>query len=118
MIKMLRHYVEFLYPDGGLEKEVFSRKLETLDIPEDCFGFRFFDRHETKEDGEILKGKPRDYSNTYYFGEIKTLDDIKRERPNYRHLILNMELHGCDVVYTRWGTYEPLMLGDIVLSEK
>ncbi|MEK6952449.1 MAG: hypothetical protein AABX29_05520 [Nanoarchaeota archaeon] len=118
-----KQYVKFLYPgaffpESGV-REVPNREA-SVEAPKGCFGYKFFERQETKaEDGEVLFGRPRNYSGTHYFGKVKTLDDIKREMPNQRTLISNMEENGWDkVVQTRRGNYEPFTEQDVSVAEE
>ena len=118
-----KQYVEFFYPGAFVsESEVreVPNRVASVDAPEECFAYKFFERQETEaEDGEVLLGKPRNYSGTHYFGKIKSLDDIKREMPNQRTLISNMERKGWDkVVQTRRGNYQPFTEQDILVAEK
>src|SRR3989344_1115482 len=107
-----KQYVEFLFP-GSLFPESEIRKVPnrqaSVQAPKGCFGYKFFERQETEaEDGEVLLGRPRNYSGTHYFGKVKTLNDIRREMPDQRTLISNMEGNGWDkVVQTRRGNYQP-----------
>ncbi len=125
---MLKHYVEFLYPGAQLietsVREVQIRDPSTIQASKECFGYRFFDRQEItleneKHKPETLKGEPKNYSGIYYFGKTMTLEEIKREIPNARHLINNMERNkGNKFVKTRGGTFHPFTIDDVILSEK
>ncbi len=115
-----KQYVEFLYSVSESEiREVPSREA-SVEAPEGCFGYKFFERQETEaEDGEVLLGKPRNHSGTHYFGKVKTLDDIKKEMPNHRTLISNMEGNGLDkVVQIQGGNYQPFTEQDVLVAEK
>jgi len=120
---MLKHYIEFLYPGifaaEGSAKEVSSRDPDKIKIPENCHGFRFYDRQETvAEDGETLSGEPKNYSGVYYRGRAMTLEDVKRELPNPCNLIENMEGNGLKrVVRTIFGNFYPLQDLDQILDE-
>jgi len=119
---MEKHYVEFMYPGALVTEtsvqEVSARDPTKIEAPENCFGYRFFDRVEGEIDGEAVVGKPKNYSGVHYFGTVKTLDDIKGEMPG-SILQRNMEGNGWDkVVQTRMGNYQPLTVEDVVLAEK
>ena len=121
----LKHYVEFFYPGAFMSEsstqEVTSRDALQVDAPKDCFGYRFFDRQEiVAEDGEVLMGSPKNHSGIHYFGEVKTLEDIKNERPDPTGCLeRNMESNGWNkVVKTRRGNYQPFREQDILVSKK
>ena len=125
---MLKHYIEFLYP-GILFTETSAREVQirdpsTIQAPKECYGYRFFDRQEItleneKHKPETLNGEPKNYSGTYYFGKTMTLEEIKREIPNARHLINNMKHSEWNkFVKTRGGTFHPFTIDDVILSEK
>jgi len=117
---MVKQYVEFLYPGALVSetevKEVKDRDPSRLEVPEGCFGYRFFDRQEAVVDGETLVGQPRNYSGMTYFGQAMTLAEVKREMPDALTLISNMEGNGWErVVKTRRGNFQPLELEDRVI---
>jgi len=119
---MLKHYVEFLYP-GILFAETECREVKSRDhrrlrkIPENCYGFRFFDRTETKVDGEKLYGDRKNYSGTYFIDAYTySLQDIKDQFPDQKILISNMECNGYKrVVRTRRGNWQPLEKKDKII---
>ena len=118
---MLRHYVEYLYPGICVSetstREVAERNAALIAIPDRSFGFRFFSREEVELDGEVLVGKPKDYSNWIYEGEELTLAQVKKRYPDKDTLISNMECNGYDrVVMTRFGQAMLLEEGDKVRS--
>lgn len=121
VIRMLKHYVEFMYP-GILFSETSETPVKRRDSalvkkPNMSYGFRFFDREETKKNGEILIGRNKNYSSVYFFGgEVYTLARVKAELPNKDILISNMESNGYKrVVKTRFGQFLPLEKRDRVL---
>jgi hypothetical protein len=120
---MIKHYIEFLYPGifvaESSAEEVNSRDIDKIKIPENCHGFRFYDRQETiAEDGETLSGEPRNYSGTYYRGRAMTLKDVKSELPDHRNLIENMEGNSWKkIVKTIFGNFYPLKDLDQILDE-
>ena len=120
---MLKHYVEFLYPCisgcGTLVREISERDISKVDIPADCFVFRFFDRRETVEDGETLMGERKNISGVQYLGEIITLEQAKAAYWNddkYNILIENMEQNpsAAVVLKTKSGRFIPI--GEFVKS--
>lgn len=69
----IKHYAELyvrhlIIPDKSVS-EVPSRDSSKIEIPENVFAYRFFDRQVTQaEDGEVLLGKPRNYSEAFFTG--------------------------------------------------
>lgn len=118
---MIRHYVEFFYPGvictDTSEREVLDRYPSSLNVPENAFGFRFFDREVVETlSGEELKGEKKNFSSNYYYGERYSLAEIKNYMPDKKVLIANMEGNNFPaVVKTRFGQFMPLRHGDIVL---
>jgi hypothetical protein len=119
---MLKHYVEFLFPgiivDESQCREVKSRDYRRLrKIPDGCYGFRFFDRTETRIDGEKLYGDNKNYSEVYYIDAYQyTLQDIKDQFPEQEILIFNMEANAIKkVVKTRCGNWKPFNKEDKVI---
>lgn len=119
---MLKQYIEFFFPGSFVSEssthEVDSR-IPPTELPNGAYGYRFFSRSEVVQDGETLRGKPKDYSGTAYFGEVLTLADVKALTPsgNFRILISNMECNKWDrVVRTIHGQFMPLHDGDCVVS--
>lgn len=117
---MTVHYVRFLFP-GSLFPEERTQRLESrtavIDVPANCFAYEFFDREEVEAGGETLVGSPKNQSGRTYFGEVLTLDDVKRLPGDYGTLISNMECNGwAKVVRTRRGNFQPLNENDRVVT--
>ena len=121
---MLKTYVEYLYP-GIIVSEGDSKKIEKRDVelaknemPNNSFGFKFKERTEVETtDGEILFGNFKNESGWYYIGEEYSLDRVRKEKPNQRILISNMECnHWNRMVMTKFGQSFPLNENDVVLS--
>jgi len=120
--KMIKQYVEFLFPGSLLVetsvKEVKKRDPSKVVAPEGCFGYRFFEQQVVDSGGETLYGEHKKYSGTYYFGTVKTLDDIKQEMPK-SGLLKGMERNKLKkVIKTRCGNYQPFRSIDVVVAEK
>ena len=121
---MQKTYVEILYPGSFLLessiKPVDSRDPAKFKAPKGCFGYRFFDREEVvSDDEEVLKGKPKNHSGTYYFGKVMTVDEVKSQVPDSGILVTNMQTNGWDrVVKTRCGNFQPLTSSDTIVAEK
>lgn len=120
---MLKHYVEFLYP-GILFSESSIREIKTrnykklIRIPKECYGFRFFDREEIKNSREVLKGNERNWSGTYYFGKLYTINQVKTEFPNEKILIRNIERNSKTgkAIRTRWGNWQLFEKDDKIIG--
>lgn len=116
---MLKHYVEYriLFSETSV-KEVSERDVKAVNMPDGCFGFRFFDRTVTVIDGETLKGDRKNVSGWYYQGEKMTLEQVKAtygSDHDYRILIAIMEHNGYGaLVKTKFG-FMPLNDNDTVL---
>jgi hypothetical protein len=118
---MLKQYVEFFYPGSFVSEssvqEVADRN-PPAELPKGAYGYRFFSRSEVTQDGETLRGQPKDHGPMTYCGEAMTLEDVKALTPagDYRILVSNMECNGWDrVVRTIRGQFMPLNDGDVVL---
>ncbi len=120
-------YVEYLYP-GVLASEISASPVATrniaktaLALPEDAYGFRFFDRTEATVNGEELLGKPKNFSPTYYpGGKIYTLEQVEKgdlKTPRCDILLGNMIRNNFPrVVETRTGNVYPVSEGDQIID--
>lgn len=116
----LKHYVVFLYPGTifteRVIEEVKSRDPAKIHAPKGCFGFHFCDRMEAVVGGERLLGEARNFSGTFYFGQLRTIDEIEKEMPDPR-LLRNMKRNNWKkVVLTRCGNYQPFEKRDVVIG--
>ena len=114
---MLKHYVEIFYPSSPFYKsevkEIEERNPELIDIPDDAFGYRFFDSTEVITDGKMSTGEKKNISCMTYFGTAYTLDEIKEKFPQEKTLISNMELYKWKyLVKTRCGNWKVMEKGD------
>lgn len=120
---MLKHYVEYLHPGIIVSEtsvsEISERDVSKVEISDNCFGFRFFDRTVTVVDGEMLTGDRKNISGWHYCGEKMTLDQVKATFGNdskYSILISNMECNDVRaVVRTQFGQFIPLNDGDQII---
>jgi len=117
---MLKHYVEYYYP-GALfaetEIEEIKSRKDSLEIPDACFGYSFFDVEETTIDGETLRGKPKNRSGMTYFGKKYTVSELKKLLPNEKVLISNIEDGGYShAVKTRLGNWQVMNKEDVVIE--
>jgi hypothetical protein len=112
-------YVEFYYPgimvDEASVKVVNHRDSKKVNVPSGSFGFRFFDVKSTEEGDVKMESDRLNLSPMYYYGgRIMTLDDVRREMPNDRILISNMESNGWSrVIKCRTGNFKPFDGGDV-----
>jgi hypothetical protein len=119
-----KHYVKFFFPnvfvDDSETKQVETRETSSLKLPQFCHAFSFFDRVETSSGGEVLKGKPKNFSGMYYVdGEAWTLEQVRSKLPEERILIANMEGNKWGkVIRTRNGGFRPFEKGDQTFRTK
>lgn len=118
---MIKHYVEFFYPGiltSDTSTKVIPTRKSTFEIPEGCFGYRFFDIEikQSKTSGRPLKSKRFNYSGNYYIeGKIFTMKEIGELMPG-SILHRNMENNGYSrVVKTKFEQYMPLEKNDRVV---
>lgn len=119
---MLKHFVEFSYRGAFFSehscKEIAERNPALVIVPEGAFAYRFYDQEQMMVGDELLTGQCKNYSGYTYFGKTYTLEEVKREFPQYSILISNMERNGWNkVVKTRIGNWQPLAEGDTVIEE-
>ena len=119
---MRKHYVEYVFPglifsDSKVEP-IKDRKAKVRQ-PRGAYAYRFFSREEKRENGEVLKGEPKDYSGWRYFeGEILTLEAVKRDYPSHDIVIKNMQFNHYDrVVHCPNGGFYPMEKKDRILKE-
>jgi len=115
---MVKVYVEFLFQENVssdvAEKEVSNRK-EVVKLPKGAYGYRFFDREEIEENGDITFGAKKNHSGVTYFGREYTLAQVKRNFPEERFLAAMMESNGyTKAVRVPSGQFYPLANSDIV----
>ncbi len=117
----MKTYVEFFYPGSFVSEpsvqEVGNREA-AITLPERAYAYRFFSRSEVEQYGEMLRGQPKYYSPTTFYGEAMTLEEVKALTPSsdYRILVSNMECNGWSrVVRTKFGQFLPLNSEDVVL---
>lgn len=95
-------------------KEVESRKIES--IPDNVYGFRFFDREETVVDGKKVHGKMENLSPWTYVGKSFTMEEIAKQFPEEKILLQNMEInHWNRAVLSKFNNWVPLSEEDIVI---
>lgn len=59
------------------DKSIESRE-DRVDIPDHAYGYRFFDREEVDQDGELLGGKNKNHSNWFFLGEIFDKERVEK----------------------------------------
>lgn len=121
---MIKHYVSFLLP-GIIVCETITREVKLRDpeaarpYPKNSFAFMFYDREEETVNGELLAGKNKNYSGTYYIdGRILTVEEVKKLYPEDKILIDNTTFNNIDkVIVTRLGNFQPYNDNDTVVKE-
>ena len=123
---MIVHYIQFLYP-GLLMCETKENRIKSRDplkvkLPKDSstFAFRFFDTEETVVNNEVLKGKPKNWSGTYYFGgKVYTAEEAQNAFPDQTILLDNIRINGMKkVIKTRLGNIQEFRDIDTLLEQK
>lgn len=121
-----RTYVEFFLPGVRVTetstKEVESRDPEQLVVPDEVFGFRFFDVLEaTVEVGgqqvKLTSGAISKSPMYYYGGRIYTREDVVLGVSDNQVLLDNMD--GNDwkyVIRTRFGNFQPFHGEDVLIE--
>ena len=117
---MTKHYIEF-YFQGTIFAETSVKEIkdrnEHITPPKGCYGYSFFDREEVSVNGEMLFGKPKNQSGTTFFGEKYSLDEVKKQFPQEKILISNLESNDYKyVVKTIRGNWVFFNKGDKVKS--
>ncbi len=110
-------YITFLYQGSFLREEssqeINHREPNQISIPDNSFGYYFWDRTETVVDGETLKGKAQNQSGTYYpGGSVWTAKEVEKSFPSENILITNMKSNGYDAVRTRQSNWVAFRKGD------
>lgn len=117
-----RTYVEFYYPgaffDETSTREVKTRDVKSVSVPDGAFGFRFFDVMSTEEGGVRMSSARLNVSPMYYYGgRIMTLDEVRQEMPEARILISNMEGNGyARVIKCGTSNFRPFKDDDIFIK--
>jgi len=120
---MIKHYVEYYYPGSFFSetsvKEIAQRDVSKIVIPDDAFGFKFFDRVHAEIDGVELQSKRLNISQMHFYGgRIMSIEDVRRECPDDRILLANMEYSGWkNIIVCRTGNTQPFRDGDVFIIE-
>jgi len=117
---MTKHFVKFYYPGSffpeTLVKQIKNRK-ENIEAPKGCYGYAFFDQEVTSVKGEELLGKRKNHSGMTFFGKKYSVEDLKREFPENKTLISNVENNGYEfAVKTIRGNWQPVGKKDKVVD--
>ncbi len=119
---MLKHYVQFFYPGLFVSDDsttgIDKRDLSEVNVPKNCFAFRFFDRTESKVDGEWLVGEKKNFSKTYYVeAEAWRISDIKGSEHDTGFLVSNLTRNkNMAGVRCRSGNWQSLEKGDHIVE--
>jgi len=104
----------------SLVTKIDKRDLSKIKIPENAFGYIFFDRREyISKSGEMLTGQKINKSPMHFFGKIITLENIAKEVSNPPILLSIMKEKGYErMVKTIRGNFQPLNKNDIVIERE
>jgi len=119
---MLKHYVRLFFPGVFFAETseciIKTRDVNNITIPDNCYGYMFYDREETMLHGVELQSGEINKTGIHYFGRAMTLAEVKKELPSERILIFKMENNGWDrVVKTRTGNFQPFEEDDCIVEE-
>lgn len=117
---MNKTFVEFFFP-GSFVSETTAREVidrsTPKDIPNGAYGYRFYSQQQVELGDETLRGEPKDYSGTTYFGKAMTLDEVAALPIDTTILQSNMRCNGwARVVRTIRGNFQPLTANDTVID--
>lgn len=120
---MKKTYVEIWYPSPLASKTevrlVDDRDSTKFQAPENCFGYRFFDREVIFPGDEPVLGKPQNYSGMFYFGKIVSIEDIKEEFPNSDNLVKLLQAFGWNkIIKTRCGHFREFNNIDSIVAKE
>lgn len=116
---MTKQYVEIYYP-GSFCANTTTQEIsdkENFLLPEKAYAYKFFEKTEVETtEGEVLTGKRKNESGMFYKGKTYTIEGIKRDFPDEKTLIWNMETNNWSkVVRTVLGNFVPFREGDKII---
>jgi len=118
---MTQTYIEYLHAGYVIYTSCKPVKDRTIPkkLPNNCFGFRFYDQTEVKKNKEVLVGKPKNYSTWHYeAGKVYTLEEVKKKYPGNTILISNMQKDDTKrVLMTKFGQAIALKDKNIILPK-
>jgi hypothetical protein len=119
-MKKTQIYIEYYYP-GILTSERDSVQVESREapkkLPDGCFGYRFFDRSETEDGGEILQGPPKNFSGMTYIGTMYTAEEYLKHPKCNKIARANIEGNNYKrLVVTKRGQLFPIEDADRVID--
>ena len=119
-------YIEFLYPGSFFREsstqEVKTRDVSKVKVPKNAFGFKFFDILSVVVDAdgkqvELTSERINVSPMHYYGGKVYTVAELKREFPNDRTFISNVEGNGYKkAIHCRTGNLRPFGETDIFVE--
>ncbi|MEK7631382.1 MAG: hypothetical protein AAB445_00740 [Patescibacteria group bacterium] len=119
-------YIEFLYPGVFLNEsstqEIKTRDVSRVKVPKNAYCFKFFDilSLAVKTEGEevLLTSERINVSPRHYYGgKLYTIAELKREFPNERVLIGNIEGNGYkQAIRCRTGNWQTFTETDILIK--
>lgn len=112
-------YMRIYYPGSFVsetsEKKVTSR-TPPKERPKGAYAVQFFDQEEIKKGKEILEGKPKNFSPTYFWGKEYSASEAIKEVGEGSILASNVRGNGYKrLVKTVMGNWQPLENKDEVL---
>lgn len=127
IIKTRKAYVEYYFAGSffieSSIKPTKDRNVKNLKVPDEAFGFQFFDIIETTKtkNGKKItsKSNPLNASPIYYYGgEIMTIAEVRKKKiPNAHTIISNMKANNWSkVIKCRTGNIRSFDKGDIYIN--
>ena len=105
-------YVTFYYP-GLIVADTSTKKVGSTDPnlvewPENAYSFQMYQREDVVEGDKVYKGEPKAIGKMCYHPDssVESLASVRKNRPNERTLIANMEgNHWGHIIWSRWGNW-------------
>ncbi len=116
-----KHYVEYYFPGTLFAEtsvdEIPDREVANIRFPPSAYSFRIFDRKITFENEVKMESDRLNISPLYFIGGKKmTLADVKKEMPDKKILISNMEGSFPVIVKTRFNQCVRFEEGSIIIN--
>lgn len=94
---MYQHFVRFFFEDGfvkHVDMEVVNGVFDPKTIPVNAFAFRFFDRCQSFDNGQLVSSGNINYSPLTFVGAAYSFEEIVEQFPEKVDLIALMKCNG------------------------
>ncbi len=118
-------YAKFWFPgilvSESIERQVDSRDIEVLEVPDRAYGFYFYDVVEGSDEVLTFTSDELNRSGMYFLGgTVRNLAEVERDFPDNHWLIGNMrDKEWPNVIQTYTSSIlhcQPFLDGDVVLE--